>query len=335
MNDLTTERTGGAIRSFAFGDPEPVLDRSILFPMFQSWTNGKWYEPPMSLGGLARSLRVSTHHASALNLKVNLLAGTFRPSRWLTRNDFARLAMEFLLLGNGYLQAVRNMAGRPMMLKTSPALYTRRGVEDGRYFWVPAIKAETEFEPGSIFHMIEADPEQELYGLPQWLAALQPALLAENATLFRRRYYLNGSHAGFILYVSEPTVDNESAAALEEAVKGSKGLGNFKNLFLHAPNGKKDGVQLIPISEVAAKDEFMNIKNCTRDDILAAHRVPPQLIGVIPTNNGGFGDADTAMRVFFKLEIEPLQSRFLEINEWLGLEAVAFTPFAEWMGTGG
>lgn len=64
----------------------------------------------------------------------------------------------------------------------------------------------------------------------------------------------------------------------------SKGPGNFRILSMYAPNGKKDGIQLIPVSEVAAKDEFRNIKNVTRDDQLAAHRVPPQLIGIIPNN---------------------------------------------------
>ena len=55
---------------------------------------------------------------------------------------------------------------------------------------------------------------------------------------------------------------------LREQLKKSKGVGNFKNLFVHAPNGKKDGIQIIPISNVAAKDEFFNIKNVSRDDVL-------------------------------------------------------------------
>jgi capsid portal protein len=61
---------------------------------------------------------------------------------------------------------------------------------------------------------------------------------------------------------------------------------------MYAPNGKKDGIQLIPVSEVTAKDEFFNIKNVTRDDLLAAHRVPPQLMAIVPSNTGGFGAAD-------------------------------------------
>lgn len=68
---------------------------------------------------------------------------------------------------------------------------------------------------------------------------------------------------------SQTDVDN-----MREALKNSKGPGNFRNLFMYAPNGKKDGIQLIPVSEVTAKDEFFNIKNVTRDDLLAAHRVP-------------------------------------------------------------
>lgn len=73
-----------------------------------------------------------------------------------------------------------------------------------------------------------------------------------------------------------------------------------------------------------AKDEFFNIKNIKRDDLLAAHRVPPQLLGIVPSNTGGFGAADTAARVFGRKEIEPLQAQFLAFNEWAGDEIVRF-----------
>ncbi|MFP3604649.1 hypothetical protein SB753_22365 [Paraburkholderia sp. SIMBA_053] len=42
---------------------------------------------------------------------------------------------------------------------------------------------------------------------------------------------------------------------MRAALKNSKGPGNFRNLFMYAPNGKKDGIQVIPVSEVTAKDE--------------------------------------------------------------------------------
>ncbi len=145
--------------------------------------------------------------------------------------------------------------------------------------------------------------------------------------MFRRRYYLNGSHAGFILYVNDAAQDKKDIDAMRQALKEAKGPGNFRNLFLYSPNGKKDGVQVIPVSEVAAKDEFLNMKNITRDDQLAGHRIPPQLMGIIPQNTGGFGDVEKAARVFVANELEPLQAAMLEINEWMREEIVRFRPY--------
>jgi PBSX family phage portal protein len=127
--------------------------------------------------------------------------------------------------------------------------------------------------------------------------------------------------------MTDAAQDPEDITKLREALRSAKGPGNFRNLFMYAPNGKKDGIQLIPVSEVAAKDEFANIKNVTRDDQLAAHRVPPQLMGIIPHNTGGFGDAEKAARVFAVNEITPLQERLKEINDWLGLEVIRFKPY--------
>ncbi len=115
---------------------------------------------------------------------------------------------------------------------------------------------------------------------------------------------------------------------MRTALKESKGVGNFRNLFLYSPNGKKDGIQVIPISEVAAKDEFSSIKNITRDDQLAGHRIPPQLMGIIPNNTGGVGDVEKAAKVFVTNELEPLQAILSEINEHLGQEVVRFRPYS-------
>ncbi|MNV74654.1 Phage portal protein [compost metagenome] len=115
---------------------------------------------------------------------------------------------------------------------------------------------------------------------------------------------------------------------MREALKDARGPGNFKNLFLHSPGGKKDGVQLIPVSEVAAKDEFTGIKSVTRDDMLASLRVPPQLIGIVPQNSGGFGSIREAALVWAAMELQPLQSRLELVNEWMGHGVISFNPFA-------
>jgi capsid portal protein len=41
-------------------------------------------------------------------------------------------------------------------------------------------------------------------------------------------------------------------------LQNSKGPGNFRNLLLYTPGGKADSVKLIPVAEIAAKDDFLS-----------------------------------------------------------------------------
>ena len=50
---------------------------------------------------------------------------------------------------------------------------------------------------------MEPDINQEIYGLPGYLSAIPSAFAQRSATLFRRKYYINGSHAGFIMYMTD------------------------------------------------------------------------------------------------------------------------------------
>lgn len=315
--------------NFSIGDPEPVIGgRSALLEYAHCMENGDWYEPPVSLPALARLLRVGAHHESALRFKVNVLASTFIPSQWLSADAFQSFALDFMVLGNGYLERRRNALGDLLELRHALGKYTRRGIEPGRFFFVTDVDQPHEFPRHDLFHLREQDIHQEIYGLPPYLGALHSAMLNESATLFRRRYYNNGAHAGFILYVTDPAQSQGDIDKLRDTLTKTKGQGNFRNVFYYAPNGKKEGIQLIPISEVAAKDDFMNIKNASRDDVLAAHRVPPQLMGMLPNNVGGFGDVEKGALVFARNEIAPLQARISHtINSWAGSTVCKFKPY--------
>lgn len=70
-------------------------------------------------------------------------------------------------------------------------------------------------------------------------------------------------------------------------IEQSKGAGNFRSMFINIPNGKPDGVKIIPVGDVATKDEYVNIKCISAQDQLTAHRFPPGLAGIIPDNVDG------------------------------------------------
>lgn len=321
-----TEPAGNA-EFFSFGEPTPVLDGREILDYLECWQNGRWYEPPVSMAGLAKATKASVYLQSGLTFKRNMLERTFIPHRLLSRAAFGQLALDWVTFGMCYVERRENMLGQPLQLKPCLGKYMRRGVEEGRFFQVTGYQQEHEFELGSVCQLREADINQEIYGLPDWLAALQSALLNEAATLFRRKYYQNGSHAGFILYMTDAVQDETFVKDLRTAMRNSKGPGNFRNLFLHAPGGKKDGLQLLPISEVAAKDDFGAIKNISRDDLLASLRIPPQLMGIVPQNAGGFGSLREAAQVWAMNELEPMQTRLAELNDWLGLEVIRFKEF--------
>jgi PBSX family phage portal protein len=304
--------------AFAFGAPESVLDRSMLFDMFQVYRNGRWFEPPISQVGLGRAYRMAPHHQSCILLKRNQLVQSFIPHPLLSRAEFRKWAQDYLVYGNAYLQQVDNVFDDPLALVHSPAAWTRVGLDPGQYWFIEPAQflPQVQYEIlGDVFHLKEPDPLQEIYGMPEYLSTIQSGLLNENATLFRRRYYLNGMHAGFILYISEEGFNEADRKQLADQMRQAKGPGNFKNLLLHVPKGKKDGVQILPISEIAAKDEFMHIKEVTRDDMLSAHRVPPQLLGIVPKNGTGFGNVVDAVRAFYHMEVAPLQTMMTELND--------------------
>ncbi len=329
QNSCQSNHQNNKIEAFSFGEPVPMLDRAEILDYLQSTIyNQKYYNPPLELGGLAKSYRAASHHASAIQVKKNILLSTCVLDKRLSKTELSKFVLDYLVFGNAYFELIKNPFGDVIKITAPKAKYVRKGVEDGKFFYVPqGILNEYEFQPHFVFHLFEPDVNQDVYGIPEYLAAMQSAWLNESATLFRRKYYLNGAHAGFILYMSDPAHNQEDIDNLREQLKGAKGPGNFKNLFMYSANGKKDGVQVIPLADVAAKDEFLNIKNVSRDDVLAAHRVPPQLMGIIPNNTGGFGDVAKAAEVFFINEIQPLQERLLELNEWLGEDIIQLKEY--------
>ena len=82
--ELLVKDQGGQSMAFTFGDPVPVLDGREILDYLECWANGRWYEPPVSLDGLARSTKASVYLQSGLNFKRNALARTFIPHRLLS-----------------------------------------------------------------------------------------------------------------------------------------------------------------------------------------------------------------------------------------------------------
>lgn len=150
--DVQTNDTAPT-QAFSFGDPIPVLERRKLLDYVAYVQMDKWYEPPMSFDGLARTYRAAVHHSSPIAVKRDILSSTYIPHRLLSQQAFTRFVQYDLVFGNAYLEKRTNRLGGVLSLEPTLAKYTRRGVVLDAYWFVQygMTSQPYEFTPGSIF----------------------------------------------------------------------------------------------------------------------------------------------------------------------------------------
>lgn len=319
--------------NITLGEPKSVMDMSDIINLLDAcYQFDGIYHPPISFNGLAKTINLP-FHGSCIHLKKNILTECFIPHDKLNRADFSGLVLDYLLFGNGVLFNDKNMRGQPLHYRRKLMKYMRRRV-DNPDDWVELSSAgyfgnqfKNEYSNGEIGHVFSPDVNQELYGMPEWLGGMNGALLNEKALLFRRAYYDNGNHIGFILYLRDPDVSDDEAEKLAEKIQTIKGADAFKNILVHSVGGEKGGLELVPMGEVTAKDEFFNINRVSRDSVLAVHRVIPQFMAVQAESNGGYGDIEKAALVIAKNEIYPIFRQLQALNDWAGEEIINFNPY--------
>ena len=167
-----TQKPGAAIEAFSFGEPVPVLSQREVFDYLEAMHNGRWYEPPLSLNGLSRVYRAGVHHASAIQVKRNILRSCFIPHPKLSLAAFTGLALDYLIFGNGYLQAVQNRLGGVLRYDHLRAKYTRRALDLDTYWWIAQPGQEQALPAGRVGHVMESDINQEIYGIPDYVGGL-------------------------------------------------------------------------------------------------------------------------------------------------------------------
>ena len=302
---------------FSFGAPEQVLSENIgqYLGVFATH-DGRIYTPPVSRQGLAKLLRANAHHGAIPGFKRNLLLREFIPSEGCSIATMSRAGLDFMVFGEAYFLRNRNAFGQVLEMDHLPTINMRVKVDGGFVMLLPDGK-EVEFDQDEIEHVMNYDVEQNIYGVPDYLGGMQALLLNEAATLFRRRYYSNGAHAGYIFYTNDPNLSEDDEDELRAQITASKGVGNFRSMFVNIPGGAKDAIQIIPVGDFQAKDELEKVKNITRNDVIAAWRMNPALAGIIPENSAGFGDIEKIDRVYTSNEIRPICQLFSQLNDSL------------------
>jgi len=307
-----------------FGEPESVLNSDIS-DYVETYLIDGYFEPPVSFEGLAKTLRANAMHSSAIYAKRNMVSAAVELTGQLSKRDFNRFLFDFGVFGNAYLLKVTNGLGE-ISFKHLPAMYIRRREKENCY----SYKTENQtidYKENTVFHLMEYDVTQEVYGIPQYFASLSSVWLNEDATLFRRKYYLNGAHSGFLLYMNNPNLTDAQEQDIKVKLNSAKGLGNFKNMFVNGKGKDKEKPELIPVGQLDAKDEFSKMKNVTTGDILSAHRIPLDLMSIVREGFSPVGDLNKVDKMFHKNEIKPIGEILLELNDFAGFEVLKMKEY--------
>ena len=208
----TSVAESGRAQAFSFGEPE-LVTRSEIMDLFRCELSGEWWVPPVSLEALSKAFRASVYHSSPIHAKVNILVSLFNPHPKLSASDFERFILDYFVYANAYLERVRNRLGGDLYLKPMPAKFMRRGKDLSKFFYLSrdfsndwtlgATEGARDYPARDVLYMAKPDINQEIYGVPEYLSALPSAWLNNEATLFRLRYYRNGSHAFQLVLISQ------------------------------------------------------------------------------------------------------------------------------------
>ncbi|WP_025821905.1 phage portal protein [Shewanella marina] len=289
-----------------FSLPEPVMPQSWLTDYDGLYFNEfqQYWEPPIDRHLLANLPRRNAQHGGIVKSRANMAVARFIKGG-MSAQEVKATFYNYILFGDVALLKVRNGFGQVIRLYPLPSYRTRATRHQGAV----VLERDNQFKHYQAHDVIwikQYDPLQQVYGCPDYLGGLQAALLNEDATLFRRKYYINGAHMGFIMYTSDPNLDIETEQELKQKIQDSKGVGNFRSLFVNIPDGKDKGIQIIPVGNFESKDEFLNVKNVSAQDVLTAHCFPPGLAGIIPVNTSGLGNPTAYDEVYYKNETKPL-----------------------------
>ncbi|KZN61199.1 phage portal protein [Pseudoalteromonas luteoviolacea] len=309
------------IRTFSFGDPEPCLNNRYTDYVGVFQTGDGLYEPPISLDGIYSLLGVNAQHGPILYFKRNMILKWLIQNNYISRQELLKFAQDYVIFANAYLQPIYNRVGTLKRVRHLPAMKMRYTTQKGVYAMINNDGSITRFNAGEVIQIKEYDPKQGIYGMPQYYGGIQSALLSEDSTLFRRKYFKNGAHLGYIFSMADPSLSPEEEDKLEAAILNSKGAGNFRSMFINNRTAKGDAekaIKIIPIGDHAQKDEFERIRKITSQDMLSMHRAQEALSGQMSGDqSAGLGNLDRITSAYYNNEVVPLQQEIATINEFL------------------
>ena len=260
----------------------------------------------------------------------------------LAFEEFAyRVMLDYWAVGNGYFEVVRDRAGRVAELYHVPARTMRRGSDRESYWQVKATRqrrfpafGRTDYAaaavsqadyataaaltaPSEIVHLYEYDPLGDDYGMPGWVGSLASMGLDRTVLEFNTRLFQNSMMAHMAIVVEGGRLSKEGRDAIKRFVRDrAQGVENAGRVLLIEDENDRVKVRFekmnLEIKDLMLKD----VQNHFRDTVIAAHGVPPRMLGVAtPGQLGATGEVEGQLRTYRETVVRPTQRKLSGLFE--------------------
>lgn len=294
---------------------------------------------PIDFYELAQYTNRNPYHCSCLQVKANCNLGlgytvmglsdaaeaqvedrlsAVNPSQSL-HDVLTKIALDYEIFGNAYLEVVRNKRGEVAELYHLPALLAWIRPQGAGVLYENEVNRQEyphyavgSQDSHSVLHFANYSPIDRHYGLPDWLGCLPILNLDYYATSYNQKFFSNSAMPDMAVVVEGGALDEAAEEAIVEFFQTNfKGLDNaHRTLFL--PVGTPDvKVRFERLSTELRDGAFDRLLQLCRDRVISAHRVPPRLVGVSqPGSLGGTSEVFGQLSIFQDLVITPRQNYF-------------------------
>ena len=178
-----------------------------------------------------------------------------------------------------------------------------------------------------LFHMKDYHPLSQSYGIPPWFGCVDSIISDKAAQIWNLNFFENNRVPRWLFMLTGQAFTQEEKDAFK--LYFTQVLKSRPHVPMVLANPHPDSKIEIHKLEVEANEaSFLQLKEASRDEIIAAHGVPPRMLGIMPKGQlGGKGDAQKQREDFKSFAIQPLQQSLLDpFNRLILPEA----GFGEW-----
>ena len=303
-------------------EPRYSFDDLLDFLEYNGWHGRCVHLKAALIGGLGWELVTDDDNKEPDDAHKEIMALLDRPDDEEPTMTFDEIVNRFLIdynaTGNGMFEISRTALNKIGGFYHVPVRDMRRDADFKGYVQDKIItrvnfdnfSLKDKSDKNQILHYLKYDPQDTYYGLPAWVGSLATIVLDRKAVEYNANLFANGMMAKTAITITGGTFDKEVIAKIKTFVEENRGTDSAGKVLVLMNRGEKSTITIAPLTKDNKEGDYNQTRKDNRDEIIAAHGVPPRMVGVVSAGQlGGGGEVSQQMRVFKDNEINPEQKK--------------------------